>query len=476
MELVKKLDKGNVEDIVAVTPMQASMLFHYFSDPSSGMYFDQSCYRLKGKISADALVQAWNVVVHNNEILRTVFRWQGIRFPLQIVQKEYDLPITHYRLSNLNTIARQRDIESIRLADIQRLADITDEPFRVILCELSPDEYEMIVSTHHVLYDGWSNALMLKEVLQAYGAITNNEEPRQVRKPRYKELVRWYQRQDKEHHKKFWKNYLREYKPQTLHEEVRYRKAERPEEYSLVLEDSLVQQIQRYLRSKEITLATFIYAVWGILLYQQKGHKDTLIGVTLSGRTPDIINVESMIGLFINTLPLRITFDSEKTAGELLHDINNDLLIFKEYEGTSLLDIHDCVTSPLDGQLFDTLVVIQNYPVDKIITNEDANIQLSFVSSYYLTNFKLTLSVKNFNGLQLDFSFTKDDYRLDEIEAMGQQLASLLGWMAAGDYDEMAVSDITMLLNQRKSEGLFRIQETIHQLDSIGRINFDEIF
>ncbi len=478
MENLNKLTPKNIEDILAVTPMQASMLFHYFSQPESGIYHEQICYKLKGKIQSEYLKTAWNFVARNNEMLRTVFRWDGIRFPVQIILKEHIIPFKEYDLSDLNDEERQIQIENIRLEDRKKRVDIVAEPFRVILCRLTECEYEMIVNTHHVLYDGWSNAIIIKELVKAYDMYINNREPVSEVKTKYKELVRWYQKQDKKKQQGFWKEYMKDYavRPMMDGENNGYTEEENPKEYSYVLDEALERQIYEYVRNNEVTIAALVYTSWGIILSKYNGYKDVAFGITMSGRTVEIKNVESIVGLFINTLPLRIRINPGNKIKKLIKEVNIQTMIFEEYIGTPITDIRNYISVYGESQLFDTLVVVQNYPVDQKIQNSNDSLSISYKFSYHLTNFKLSLSVKTFKGIQLDFSYKKADFCREKIEDICHQFIAILSLIVFDRSDEMGIDHVSIFSNEEIENTLSKIHITIDSLNIIEGVNFDEIF
>lgn len=472
-----RLDKENVEDILAVTPMQAGMLFHYFSEPGSRVYFEQCCYRLKGTINSDALKKAWRYVVQNNEMLRAVFRWKGIRLPVQIILKDYDIPVSEYDFSCLDGRERQRGLENTRLQDQSELIDIETKPFRVILCKLSDDEYEMIVSTHHVIYDGWSNAVLLKELLYAYNEYLNNREPPKIVKTKYKELIKWHQKQDEAKHRLYWKKYLDGYTPKNLLNIGNAKKsAVELGKYSYKIESKIVDAAYNFIKQEQITLAALIYTAWSILLHRYSGQEDIVFGITMSGRTSEIAGVEDIVGLFINTLPIRVRLNSDTGLAELLREVNRSIIAIEEFQGTPLFDIKQYCTGVREGQLFDTIVVIQNYPVGTGLEEDDQCMSITFSSSFYLTNFNLSLGVRAFKGLQLDFDFDVSRLDTESVEKLCRRFVKIVDEIACRYKPGMKVKDVGAIDLSDSSNLLDSINNTRNDLKRLEEVDFDEVF
>lgn len=168
---MKKLESQDISDIISLSPIQKGMLFYYLNNRKSNLYFEQLSLRISGNINPKLFKQTWNLLLENNEMLRTVFRWEGINEPIQVILKNYNLPITEVDYSHVNTDQHGLLLKKLRLNDRNKGFDLTTEPFRIILCKLKDHEYEMIISNHHILYDGWSNSILLKEFFETYNGL-----------------------------------------------------------------------------------------------------------------------------------------------------------------------------------------------------------------------------------------------------------------------------------------------------------------
>ena len=171
-----KLDKKNIEDVLALTPMQEGMLFHYLKQPEGDQYFEQLCLQISGVIDEDTFDKAWNYVVKTNGALRTVFRWEKLNKPVQIVLKEYKTKIFKHDLTGEVDGTKEKLLNEILNRDRSDRFDLWDVAFRVTLCMLESNKYQIIISYHHILYDGWSTGIILREFFEAYDCMSSDAE------------------------------------------------------------------------------------------------------------------------------------------------------------------------------------------------------------------------------------------------------------------------------------------------------------
>ena len=206
---MEKLEKKNIEDILALTPMQEGMLFHYLKNPESNHYFEQLGLEISGEINVEIFEKAWIFVVETNEMLRAVFRWEKLEKPTQIILREYKCKLTFYDFSGLDNSRKNAALEEIKTKDRLEPFDLHKVPFRVILCKLDAKKYEMVISNHHILYDGWSNGIILKEFFKAYHEFCKKEHSiKPPIKSRFREFIKWVQNQDIKKQEQFWREYL----------------------------------------------------------------------------------------------------------------------------------------------------------------------------------------------------------------------------------------------------------------------------
>ena len=304
---MEKLDPKRIENILALAPVQEGILFHYLKNPGSEYYFEQLSLEISGEIDVRHFEKAWNTVIATNEMLRTVFRWEKLEKPSQIVLKEHKCKVIFYDLSGKDDRQKKTALEEIKKKDRRETFDLHQVPFRIILCKLAEKQYGVVISNHHILYDGWSNGVILKEFFKAYHELSHGGRSLKIPvKPPFKEFIRWIQSRDRNKQEQFWKEYLAGVEaPTELPIKRRIDETTRAEDSSIILEEDIKGKLDVFVKNNRVTLAPVFYTAWGILLQKYCGSDDVIFGTTVSGRSGGIKGIEEMVGLFINTIPLR---------------------------------------------------------------------------------------------------------------------------------------------------------------------------
>ncbi|WP_456094028.1 condensation domain-containing protein [Paenibacillus sinensis] len=164
---MNKIDSKNVEDILALTPMQYGMLIYYLRNPESNVYFENLIVNLKGTIDPTVFRKTWEEIISNNEMLRTVFRWEGLENPVQVILKSCEGIIEIYKYSE--------EEGPLSLDEIDLTVDLLKTSFKVILYQFETDRYKLILCSHHILYDGWSTGILLNEFFDGYRSLMRNQ-------------------------------------------------------------------------------------------------------------------------------------------------------------------------------------------------------------------------------------------------------------------------------------------------------------
>ncbi len=208
---------NNVEDILMLNPMQEGILYHYIQSPNSEQYFEQISLELTSHLDIELFEKAWNIVIETNETLRTIFRWKKIDRPVQIVLKRLTMKVQPYDFSCLTNLEQLEKINLLKEEDRQNSFNLERGPLiRVKLCKLSEEKYEVILSFHHILFDGWSMGIIIREVLNIYANLKDEISLNIQKKTPYKEYLRWLRSRDLEDEKVFWKEYLQGFDTKTM--------------------------------------------------------------------------------------------------------------------------------------------------------------------------------------------------------------------------------------------------------------------
>ncbi|MCU0288187.1 MAG: condensation domain-containing protein, partial [Acidobacteria bacterium] len=391
-----KIDPKNIANILALTPLQEGMLFHYLQNPQSHVYFEQLSMGISGEIDRLYFEKAWNRVIETNEMLRTVFRWENLEKPSQLILKEHPCQVFFYDLSDKEDGRAKEALDALKKNDRDEGFDLQDIAFRIMLCKLGNEKFEIIISNHHILYDGWSTGIILREFFNVYHELTiENHLQTLMVKPSFKEFLKWQQNQAKNEQEKYWKEYLAGFETTPLLPiKIKGGKAAGVNNYTLLLPAETKCELELFIRNYHISLAAIFYTSWGILLQKYGGIEDAIFGTTVSGRSAKIKGIEAMAGLFINTIPLRIETFPGESFNDTLFRIDKVLKSREEFESTPLVDIKRYSGSE---SLFDTIVVIENYPLDNRLIPGNSPLTINSYSIVEMTHYDLTLSIRPFD-------------------------------------------------------------------------------
>jgi polyketide synthase PksJ len=469
-----KIDKGKVEDILPLTAMQEGMLFHYLSNPRSKQYFEQFRFRLEGDLDVRLFKAAWQAVAHHNEMLRAVVRWEKLDEPVQVVLKAKEIPIEIKDLPVEDGEGQSRRLAGIVEEDWQRGIDLGEEPLRITLCRLDSETAEMLVTFHHILYDGWSSGILLSEFLEAYHRLTKGERPETVHKTRYGQFLHWYRSQDREKQGLFWKHYLEGF---DTHSQLPYDHGKRQEisrvaTHGIEISPQLKRRLDACLRAHRLTLSNLIYTAWGLVLQKYNCSDDVLFGTTVAGRTPEVKGIERMVGLFINTLPLRFKARGDEPVLKVLDAVGRHLEERAVHEHSALTDIHKSAGIGRRGSLFDSIVVVDNYPLADVIDRQHTPLTISGYQLFEMTSFDMTLQAMLFETrpLRLDFHYNADLFEAGTIRRLANHYVNILGGLA--DHPQQPVSTLVMLSEEENRQILdvfnrpriaYRLARTIHR-------------
>jgi polyketide synthase PksJ len=457
-----KLDKKNIEDVLALTPMQEGMLFHYLKAPDSDYYFEQLSLEISGQINKEIFEKAWNFVIETNEMLRTVFQWEKVEKPIQVILKEHRLQPGYYDFPGEEGSQKNRKIEEIKLADRKEKFDLRKVPFRVTLCRIEKAKHVMMISNHHILYDGWSNGIILKEFFRTYDDLVNGKELLKPVKTKFKEFVKWIQDQDSEKQEKFWQEYLRGFDTQT-ELSVKKRKGREitgiaTDSFRVNFSRDLKDKIEDFVKSYKITLATLFYSAWGILLERYNNSEDVIFGTTVSGRNAKVQGIEEIAGLFINTLPLRIRTDANEKAGDFLYRLDKELQRRETFETTNLVEIKGYSEIDIKEELFDSLVVIENYPLDSRLRLENSNLSVDSYSIFERTHYDLVVTISAFRDFELAIVYNKNVFDEDTVVRLSNHFRCTVENIM--ENSGKVVTDIEIILEEEKNKILYEFNDT----------------
>ncbi|NEP13157.1 MAG: AMP-binding protein [Symploca sp. SIO2C1] len=406
------VDKPNVDAIYPLSGTQQGLLFHMLYAPNSGVYITQIVLTIEGLVDVAALSQAWASLIDRHGILRTLFVWDTLEHPLQIVCPNVELPWQELDWRSLSPEIQEQQLDVLLVEQREQGFDLSQAPSMALsLIQTAEHTYQLLWSYHHILLDGWCLPILFKELLSFYGAARRGQ-PCSLIPPRpYQDYICWLQRQDTEAATTFWREMLQGIEaptPLSLGQvSIGSQPPSRFEEQQLDCSPALTQSLQTLAKDQGITLAGLMQAAWALLLSRYSGELDVVFGVTVSGRPGELVGVETMVGLFINTLPLRISVPHEGNLLPWLKEVNQRQLSIQEYAYSSLAEVQKLSDIAAETALFESILVFENYPLDASVQAQaaDAGLSITQLKSYEQTNYPLTLVAIPGDSLQLKVSY-----------------------------------------------------------------------
>ena len=424
----------DVEHVSELSPVQQAMLFHSVYSPGSGVYVVQVSLRLTGRLDVAAFTRAWRHVVERHGILRTAFYWEDLEKPMQVVYRQVDLPVHRGSWRDLDEEGQRARLQRWLDEDRERGFDLSEPPLlRLALFELGDGDHRFVWSQHHLLTDGWSLGVLLRELFAAYEAFAAAREPSLPRMRPYREYIAWLQRQDLGEAEAFWRRRLAGLDEPTSLTGGEGRAAggfRESRRQARSLSPKTTEALRELARRHRLTLSTLVQGAWALLLARWTGRRNVVFGLVVAGRPAELPGVETMVGPFINTLPLRAGVAPELRLGEWLAALQESQTEMRRYDYAPLYEIQAWSGVPAGSGLFDSILAFENYPLDQA-GSAVAGLAISEVSPSELTNFPVTLVVAP--GERLTLELIHDTGRFDPRSAIRllEHLAGLMERFAA---------------------------------------------
>jgi thioesterase domain-containing protein len=420
----------NVEDMYPLSATQELMLVHSLSAPWSRVLFQQMTCTLQGALDRAAYQRAWQEVMARHPVLRTLFVWEGLPRMLQVVRQSVVLPWQELDWRHLPAREQEQQSHAFLQQDRARGFDPGHAPLmRCSLLRLSDEQTLFVWSSHHLLFDGWSRARLLAEVWNIYQALTTGE-PLPTERPRpYREYIAWLHQQDQEAARQFWRRHLAGLPaPAPLSERWPVTGAPQAQagyrSLQFRLPAALGEQVRALARTRHLTLNAVFLGAWLLLLGCIQQSDDLACGTTVSGRAADLPGIEAMIGLFINTLPVRARLTAGMSLLSFLHEVQNQQREMRLYEFTPLAHIQACSDLAPNQRLFESVVVFENYPQET--EERPRSVVMRDLAGGAETGYPLTLVIECRQSIILEISYETGSWSEETITSLFPHLQMLL--------------------------------------------------
>ncbi|WP_203183063.1 non-ribosomal peptide synthetase [Streptomyces pratensis] len=427
-----------LEDVLPLTPLQAGMLFHALYDSQAvDVYTAQFVFGLEGPVDVPALHAAVGGLLRRHANLRVGFLHEDLDEPVQAVAAEVPVPLEELDLTGAaGTGTAQERLDGFLAADRTRRFDLATPPLmRFTLVRTAPQRHRLVMTSHHILLDGWSMPLLVRELFELYAHRGDDSTlPRVVP---YRTYLAWLAQQDRAAALESWRTALDGIEAPTLLAGRGGAGApgagDLPETLALDLDAATTHRLRETARAHRLTLNTLVQGAWGLLLAHLTGRSDVVFGTTVSGRPPEIPGIESMVGLFINTVPVRLRPAPGETLAELLTRLQAEQARLLGHQYVGLTEIRG--VTGLD-ELFDTLAVFENYPMDaealRTARQGLPGLAVTGFSGSDAAHYPLTLTIAPGDALRITFGYRAAVLGGDEVARTVARMRGLLTAMAEG--------------------------------------------
>jgi len=460
----------NVADVYVLTPMQEGMLFHTISEPGTDVFINQISIAIDGDLNVERFMRCWDRLIHRHDALRTAFVWDGLDEPVQVVRQAVELDWVIHDVADAADMGSA--LQSI-VSGQRHQFDLASAPLtRMALVRLGPAAWRWVWTFHHIILDGWSAQILIDELRALYAADTANTETLELAVPfRYGEYIDWNLRREKSDDERFWTEYLAGFSaplrlevpglppgPGESGYETRHYK----------LDSQTTSALTALSVSERVTLNALVSGAWALTLSRWARDRDIVFGVTTSGRPTELDGIESAVGLFINTVPLRLDVQPKIDVRSWLRQVHQAQLQIREREHVPLSSIQRWSDIGSGEALFESLFVFENYP--PAAPGQSDRLALGEMDFIERSNYPLAVLAVPGDELTLIFVFDASVVSPEAIESLSSQLETVLRRFASspecllGDISVVDDAENRRLISLGSGEQLEQSDACIHHI------------
>jgi amino acid adenylation domain-containing protein/non-ribosomal peptide synthase protein (TIGR01720 family) len=468
--------KHEIENIYTLTPLQEGMLFYSLLDPQSRAYFEQLSFTLQGQIDISIFEKSFNMLIERYEVLRTVFLFKESEQPLQVVLRKVHTSLHVADITGLKHDEQHHAILQFKEQDKKNGFDLQkDVLIRLALLQTGPQVYKAVMSFPHIIMDGWCLGIVATELFGIYSAMEQeNPVPLNDKYP-YSDYIAWLVKQDQEKSLQYWSDYLMDFEDQTLVPMQHKSVAEQGFEYrrhSFCFSKEVSRGLEKLAIDHQVTLSTVFHVMWGILMQKYNHIDDVVFGTVVSGRPSEVPGIEDMVGLFINTVPLRMTVSKGTLFSTLLQDVHAAMVEANLNSHVSLADIQSLTA--LKQHLIQHIVVFENYPLESSLIDDSGGGNKISISDFEMeehANYDFDVTVVPQEELEVQFTYNGllyEELYIRRIEGHLLQMANHIledAQIEVSDIDILTEKEKTRILQEfQSSEPDYILDQTVIQL------------
>ncbi|ASV39895.1 non-ribosomal peptide synthetase [Pseudomonas sp. NS1(2017)] len=449
-----------IEDVYPLTPMQEGLLLHTLLEPGTGLYYMQDRYRINSALDPERFAQAWQAVIARHEALRASFCWNVGEDMLQVIHKPGSTPIEYLDWSNDPESEQEPRLQALLKQEREAGFDLLNQaPFHLRLIRVGAERYWFMMSNHHILIDAWCRSLLMNDFFELYMALGEGRDAQLAIPPRYRDYIAWLQRQNLNEARQWWQQNLQGFERTTpIPSDRPFLREHAGHSGGMVVGDCYTRldardgaQLRELAQAHQLTVNTFAQAAWALVLRRLSGDRDVLFGVTVAGRPVEMPEMQRTVGLFINSIALRVKLpedDQRCSVRQWLSGLLDSNMQLREYEYLPLVTIQEHSELPKGQPLFDSLFVFENAPVEVSVLDRAQSLNATSDSGRTHTNFPLTAVCYPGDDLGLHLSYDQRYFDETTVQGMLGEFKRLLLALVQGFHGDMA--DLPLIGEQER--------------------------
>ncbi|WP_338576180.1 non-ribosomal peptide synthetase [Pseudomonas canadensis] len=449
-----------IEDVYPLTPMQEGLLLHTLLEPGTGLYYMQDRYRINSALDPERFAQAWQAVIARHEALRASFCWNVGEDMLQVIHKPGSTPIEYLDWSNAPESEQEPRLQALLKQEREAGFDLLNQaPFHLRLIRVGAERYWFMMSNHHILIDAWCRSLLMNDFFELYMALGEGRDAHLATPPRYRDYIAWLQRQNLNEARQWWQQNLQGFERTTpIPSDRPFLREHAGHSGGMVVGDCYTRldardgaQLRELAQAHQLTVNTFAQAAWALVLRRLSGDRDVLFGVTVAGRPVEMPEMQRTVGLFINSIALRVKLpedDQRCSVRQWLSGLLDSNMQLREYEYLPLVTIQEHSELPKGQPLFDSLFVFENAPVEVSVLDRAQSLNATSDSGRTHTNFPLTAVCYPGDDLGLHLSYDQRYFDETTVQGMLGEFKRLLLALVQGFHGDMA--DLPLIGEQER--------------------------
>ncbi|AEI41578.1 non-ribosomal peptide synthetase [Paenibacillus mucilaginosus] len=441
-------EKGyRIEDIYSLTPMQEGMLFHSLLNQGSGTYVEQKSFIAGGDLDTGLLEQSFRRLARHYEILRTAVVHEGLKTPKQLILGGRPAEFHYEDISGLDPQRQADYMAEWEEADRRRGFDLAEDSLlRLSVLKLGEARHKVVWSSHHILMDGWCSGIIIGDLFVIYGAMKHGRTPVLSQPPRFADYIQWLQSRNPGKARQYWASQVEGYATVARipgYNDEAGDEPFQPGQWSFTVGRELTAALTEIGKEAQVTLNTVIQAVWGLLLQRYTNSEDVVFGSVVSGRNAEVDGIEQMVGLFINTIPIRVRTDEHTRFVDVLGRLQQEALEAAKYDYYPLAEIQSL--SEVKGKLVNHILIFQNNAIDELVKAPDGELgfTMSDITVHEQTNYDLDVMVFPNEELTFMLSYNEAVYDRQQVRKLEDQLLRIMEAVVRSR--EVNVSRIDML-------------------------------